>query len=342
MTAYRPDAYAIFDLMEMSEYANPDTDYQAEAEHLAGLYRDLPEPIPLWRVVRCDSEQQCDLEMPGYHWSFDRDAVIAYAERDLGSPVYLLSAQVSSADVYWEGTVASYVEHPEEYEITPFDDSKLQNLLVETRVAAVSTPGLWYRGRQYIALSPPEKDYIPSETEVLDYFYNHDDSLWGYAIDLNHQMVTELKEEGLSEEEAQQQAFDDKWNEWVEDEIRRLYKAVVQKLNNIDGTDCWRAISLAKGTDPTKVDPLGIYWADEELYAEPHEGTSDDYHVYHAKVNVDGISKYETVMLRSDVISEQEQEIRFKPGTELFVYDVAQYRYPQNAPSVPINDWRRC
>ena len=198
-----------------------------------------------------------------------------------------------------------------------------------------------YRGRQYIALSPPEKDYIPSETEVLDYFYNHDDSLWGYAIDLNHQMVTELKEEGLSEEEAQQQAFDDKWNEWVEDEIRRLYKAVVQKLNNIDGTDCWRAISLAKGTDPTKVDPLGIYWADEELYAEPHEGTSDDYHVYHAKVNVDGISKYETVMLRSDVISEQEQEIRFKPGTELFVYDVAQYRYPQNAPSVPINDWRR-
>ena len=158
MTAYRPDAYAIFDLMEMSEYADPDTDYQAEAEHLAGLYRDLPEPIPLWRVVRCDSEQQCDLEMPGYHWSFDRDAVIAYAERDLGSPVYLLSAQVSSADVYWEGTVASYVEHPEEYEITPFDDSKLQNLSVETRVAVVSTPGLRYRGRQYRLAADPQRD----------------------------------------------------------------------------------------------------------------------------------------------------------------------------------------
>ncbi len=107
-----------------------------EIEKMFDTFDALPDPIPVFRTIRVDSESKIDLENPGDFWSFDKDSALNFADNHaLGN--YLLSGYVDKENVNWKQTFKSFTEFSinlDEYtenEITISDWNVVKNIKYE-------------------------------------------------------------------------------------------------------------------------------------------------------------------------------------------------------------------
>jgi len=125
----------------------------------------------------------------------------------------------------------------------------------------------------------------------------------------------------------------------VESRYEDLYDNLMAGLASL--RTVWRSVRLAKDVDPTTVDPLGIYWARKASGAESYWGwkaTNGQDVVYRAEgefkyVDIDGTIEANL----TPGFGDQELEIRFLPGSPLYVLDVT---LPDGS-VVPINAVRK-
>lgn len=128
--------------------------------------------------------------------------------------------------------------------------------------------------------------------------------------------------------------------------LQDRYDLAVENIQGIDGMDCWRIMSLPQGQDPAILTSLGIYWAHEpdgagEYFAEDpttRKNRGDVTVMYRAKIDVQNIAIIETLV--NNLVNPQEAEVQFRPGTNIYVYEVIGLEgVVQDA---QINDWRKC
>lgn len=135
---YRPDLSMWHGALGLYGHIDPDDNSDSawdKAQEIYKVFADLPEPIPVWRVVHCSSGDECNVEWAGVHWSFSREAAIKFSKQ-LHKPVYLLSGVLPSDAIDWDYTMENYLEYPEECEVTSNDVTDIT--LVE-RVAAYNS-----------------------------------------------------------------------------------------------------------------------------------------------------------------------------------------------------------
>lgn len=108
---------------------------EEHADFVIDVFDSLPNPIPLYRSIKAESEDKIDMEWPGESWSFDRDSAVNFGSRN-GSN-FLLTAKVMKEDVNWAGTIKAYMlfsggyTDEDENEIVVDDQDKLIDLRVE-------------------------------------------------------------------------------------------------------------------------------------------------------------------------------------------------------------------
>lgn len=128
--------------------------------------------------------------------------------------------------------------------------------------------------------------------------------------------------------------------------FERLYEEAVENLQGEDGADCFRVMSLPAGQDPTTLQRLGIYWAHDEAGAgeyfaddeQQRKQRGDTNVMYRARIDAKSIDAVGT--LAANLVDPQEAEVRFRPGTKIFVYDV--FCLDGKCADAGINDWRQC
>lgn len=136
-----------------------------------------------------------------------------------------------------------------------------------------------------------------------------------------------------------------------EELIRELYEDALDRIDSLAGADCWRQMHLPPETDPVTLDPLGRYWAYNVEGAETKWGTLVGRRdtpsrnvLYRARIDLDRVDMTGTVLANANPLHGlYEQEVRFMPGADIFVYDVAASQRSGTGPfeTLPINDWRR-
>jgi hypothetical protein len=85
---------------------------RAEAQFILDLFDELPDPIPLYRVVSVTSKEQIDLSYPGDHWSFNEQSAKTFASVNLlGRSVFLLKCFTPKSNVIWGNTLRNYMEY---------------------------------------------------------------------------------------------------------------------------------------------------------------------------------------------------------------------------------------
>ena len=144
------------------------------------------------------------------------------------------------------------------------------------------------------------------------------------------------------------QGFDEgspEWEEAVEDELtgelKGRYDGILWEMDNLDGEDCWRVITLREDIDPRNLAGVGEYWAQDPGAAEAHWGRFSrgmQAVLLRARIDSDNIDKAGMMYARSDLdIGEQEKEVRFLKHAPSWVYDAKL----EDGTVVEINGWRR-
>lgn len=152
-------------------------------------------------------------------------------------------------------------------------------------------------------------------------------------------------------------------SEMYDDEIEELGKEAVfqfyaqayeenlQNLQALEGEDCYRAIAMKKSQCnrdyAQHLDPLGVYWSHFSEGADTY-WTSGEFDppcalLYRARVSQSGVDIAES--LRMNMINPDEDEIRFLPGTKLYVYDVTIFpggMWSSDEEKVSIEAMRKC
>ena len=128
---------------------------------------------------------------------------------------------------------------------------------------------------------------------------------------------------------------------------RDIYDQTVEALLEFAGRDVWRALVIPEDVDPTSIDDLGVYWADNqysvdavwsERYDEHWEGRGPGREVvYRARVDdISAIDAWGTVEARTTFEGVDDDEIRLLGGSTVHVYDVTL----QDGTVLEVNDWR--
>jgi len=110
-------------------------DAEQFADNVIDTFDSLPDPIPVYRAIKADSEEDIDLDDPGESWSFERESAIEFGSHNFSN--YLLTAEVSKQDVNWAGTIKAYAifsggySSEDENEIVIDDPEAIKNIRVE-------------------------------------------------------------------------------------------------------------------------------------------------------------------------------------------------------------------
>jgi hypothetical protein len=117
---------------------------------------------------------------------------------------------------------------------------------------------------------------------------------------------------------------DDEIDAIIRGEQLNRYEDILLDYKYLDGKPCWREIVIPRTLDPRKLNPLGVYWAIVDTAAEAHWGEHiGEPHftcVYEANIDLDVVDWPGTIHARMDMsIGDLEQEIRFLPGSTIFV-----------------------
>lgn len=132
--------------------------------------------------------------------------------------------------------------------------------------------------------------------------------------------------------------------ERVLEEMQGLYDEAVYRVEHeLDGADCWRAVTLPATVDPQTHEGLGVYWAYDEHAAEAHWGELGKQPVtYRARIDTRYINKSGTISANVDPSTgETEKEVQFFPGAPIYVYDVTIFnKSALPVATIEINDWR--
>ena len=176
------------------------------------------------------------------------------------------------------------------------------------------------------------KDLLPEEPDgENEAAYEEYEQLVGELVSQHHEEV--------SQELSEQAAL-----EHLRDEMEELYDAAVDRVTSeLHEQDCWRDVTLPKGTDPTQHDGLGIYWAYEEDAAEAHWGEPGKVVVrYRARIDLARVDRAGTIWANTfPRIGEDEAEVRFYVHAPIFVYSVTLYNDSAlPTETIEINDWR--
>ena len=144
-------------------------------------------------------------------------------------------------------------------------------------------------------------------------------------------------------EELGSDATEDAAEAKVKEEAEDLYLEAVERLEQAEGGDCWRTMFIPRGVDPSSLDGLGIYWAQEKSGASPYDAprrTGNDIGVtYRGRVSLDAVDKLRTLWANIDLaVGEEEAEVTFLDNVPIFVHEV---EFDEDGSTVPINDWRR-
>jgi len=186
-----------------------------------------------------------------------------------------------------------------------------------------------YRGRQYTALKPDQK--AKKRQYLLEQFRREDRiPTWE---EVREYILVEAFPDDYPEDIPDEEHY-----EMIAEQYEGEYDASVDLLiQGMEGHDCWRAVKLPAGVDPTKHDDLGIYWSWEETGAFPYNAAGDGALVtYHATIDWKYVNKEATVI--QNVTRSEEMEVRFYQHAPIFVYDVTL----EDGTVLEINDWRRC
>lgn len=128
--------------------------------------------------------------------------------------------------------------------------------------------------------------------------------------------------------------------------LQDRYDLAVENIQGIDGAECFRCMMLSKDQDPTVLSPLGIFWAHEidgagDYFVMDHsarKSRGDITVMYRAKVDIQGVDVAKT--LANNLLNPQEAEVQFRPGADIFVYEVL-FLEGQGHDAI-VDDWRKC
>lgn len=89
---------------------------ESRYDEAVGDLSDLPDPVPLYRVIKAEGLSAVNLDDPGRHWSWDHDAAEAHWGSGHGRDLMLV-ALVPHADIDWTHSVLANIMIPEEREV---------------------------------------------------------------------------------------------------------------------------------------------------------------------------------------------------------------------------------
>jgi len=89
-----------------------------DALDMIARFTDLPDPIPIFRVIHAKSEKDIKLDRLGNHWAWVKKSALSFASHNIsGKPWFLLTAEIPKAKVDWPTTLRKQFHFPEENEI---------------------------------------------------------------------------------------------------------------------------------------------------------------------------------------------------------------------------------
>lgn len=107
-----------------------------EIDNIFFQFDNLPDPIPIYRVMGVKDLKDIDYDDLGASWSYSKDSALGFGQRyNLYS--VLLSGLIEKKHVAWQSTLKSYVQHSlgllgeEEHEIVVPNTDNITNLKVE-------------------------------------------------------------------------------------------------------------------------------------------------------------------------------------------------------------------
>jgi hypothetical protein len=181
------------------------------------------------------------------------------------------------------------------------------------------------------------------------------DDLWS---DLRHnssdhvQGMVDIWDEEDYLDETGLDADDDvkKYHAWLSEKVesefktgrREAYDDIVYEYRALDGESCWREMTVGPEYDPRTAMKLGVYWSIDEDAADAHWGDGGRRKVlYQAKIDLSHVDWSGTMLARLDPdLGDIEKEIRFIPGSRVFVERV-KVTLPDRKPHwLVIQDWR--
>lgn len=145
----------VFDLIEYADsfrdlypgYSEEENEYEEEyyflskeaayeeVESVIGLFRSLPNPIPIYRAIRVKSLEDIDYDYIGDSWSFEKQSALNFAKIQNGGNV-LLSAFIDKSGVDWKETLRNFFhfsrfpDEGSEDEIKVEDFNKIRDIKV--------------------------------------------------------------------------------------------------------------------------------------------------------------------------------------------------------------------
>lgn len=114
-------------------YFNSKEDAIDAIENVFYQFDILPDPIPIYRVIKVQSLDKIDKENLGVSWSFSKDSALGFGDRYNVKSV-LLTGKIAKKHVNWRDTLKLYVQHSldyygeEENEIVVPDSDHIEDL----------------------------------------------------------------------------------------------------------------------------------------------------------------------------------------------------------------------
>lgn len=204
------------------------------------------------------------------------------------------------------------------------------HLLINTtgKTARRSQPSQRERTKDWKLERQRETNEAPTFEEILNWLKTTDG--WTNAVEGAMTWASYLDEDcGKSVEEE------------LAEEQNGRYDDVLQKMDNLDGEDCWRMLTLPEGMDPRMLAGVGQYWADDPDRAEAHWGDfrgSKRKVLLRARIDSENIDRAGMMYARMDLdLGEEESEVRFLKHAPIWVYDATL----DDGTVVEVDGWRR-
>jgi len=174
------------------------------------------------------------------------------------------------------------------------------------------------------------------------------DDLWEFWLEGDPWGSQPLKDEMWTLQRFMRNATDEEVEARARENLEEKHKAALRQryenslsgMERLEGKDCYRVMELEQGVDPTKVDPLGTYWAYRKSGSGSYWGTGGQkqWVIYRGRIDTKNIDKNTTAM--NNVLYPEEYEVSFIEGSPIYVYDVTiggRQMY-----TIPIKDIRTC
>lgn len=88
-------------------------EYEEYRDEVFQMFAEMPDPIPVWRVVSVNSKKEINLQDAGISWSWDLDAIknnTAQIDMDFNKKFMVtLSGEASKSEIDWYNTIACYL-----------------------------------------------------------------------------------------------------------------------------------------------------------------------------------------------------------------------------------------